>query len=58
MLELDYDTYIRTDNKLRYEFLLHTRYISNWFSRAMRKYKFDTDGVFKMISIDLLPENN
>ena len=57
LLELDYDTYIVTDNKLRYEFLLHTRYISNWFSRAIRKYKFDTDGVFKMISIDLLPGN-
>lgn len=57
LLELDYDTYIVTDNDLRYEFLLHTRYISNWFSKAIRRHKIDTNGIFKMISIDLLPKN-
>lgn len=55
-LGLDYGTYVRTDNKLRYEFQCHTRFISNYFSKAVRKYKFDTNGVFNMISIALLPE--
>lgn len=53
-LGLDYDTYIKIDNQLRYQFQLHTRFISNYFSRAIRKYKFDTNGVFNMISIALL----
>ena len=57
LLELDYDTYIISNNNLRYEFLLHTRFICNWFSKAIRKHKFDTNGIFKMISINLLPEN-
>ncbi|KXK24134.1 MAG: hypothetical protein UZ12_BCD005002200 [Bacteroidetes bacterium OLB12] len=56
-LGLDYDTYIKTDNKLRYQFQLHTRFISNYFSKAIRKYKFDTNGTFNMISISLLPDN-
>ncbi|MBP1165003.1 MULTISPECIES: hypothetical protein [unclassified Chryseobacterium] len=38
-------------------FLYHTRFISNYFSKAIRKYKFDTDGTFNMVSIALLPEN-
>ncbi|SUP53874.1 Uncharacterised protein [Weeksella virosa] len=56
-LGLDYNTYIKTDNKLRYQFQLHTRFISNYFSKAIRKYKFDTNGTFNMISISLLPDN-
>ena len=56
-LGLDYDTYIKTDNKLRYLFQLHTSFISNYFSKAIRKYKFDTKGTFNMISISLLPDN-
>lgn len=56
-LGLDYDTYIKKDNKLRYEFQCHTRFISNYFSKAIRKYKFDTNGAFNMISITLCPEN-
>lgn len=58
LLGLDYDAYIKTDNKLRSEFQYHTRFISNYFSKAIRKYKFDTNGIFNMISIALLPENN
>jgi hypothetical protein len=56
-LGLDYDTYINSDNKLRYQFQSHTRFISNYFSRAIRRCKFDTKGVFNMISIALLPDN-
>ncbi|ASE62553.1 hypothetical protein CEQ15_14140 [Chryseobacterium indologenes] len=55
---LDYDYYIEKNNKLRYGFQLHTRYISNYFSRKIRIYKFDTAGVYNMISISLLPEGN
>lgn len=57
LLGLDYDTYIKYDNELRCEFQYHTRFISNYFSKAIRKYKFDTNGAFNMISISLLPEN-
>lgn len=39
------------------DFAYHTRFISNYFSKAIRKYKFDTNGVFNMISIALLPDN-
>lgn len=56
-LGLDYDTYIKIDNKLRYDFQCHTRFISYYFSKAIRKYKFDTKGTFNMVSIALLPEN-
>lgn len=56
-LGLDYDTYINSNNDLRYQFLLNTRFISNYFSKAIRKYKFDTNRTFNMLSITLLPEN-
>jgi hypothetical protein len=39
-------------NEYGYDFMLHTRYISNYFSKAIRKYKFETDGSFDKISID------
>lgn len=55
---LDYDYYISENNKLRYEFQTHTRFISNYFSKAIRKYKFDTENLFNMISISLLPETH
>lgn len=53
---LDYDYFIENNNKLRYQFQLHTRFISNYFSRLIRKYKFKTDGTFNMISVTLLPQ--
>ncbi len=39
-------------NDYGYDFLLHTRFISNYFSKAIRKHKYQTDGSFNMISID------
>lgn len=33
------------------DFAYHTRFISNYFSKAIRKYKYTTDGTFNMISI-------
>lgn len=39
------------------DFTYHTRFISNYFSRAIRKYRFDTNGIYNMISVALLPEN-
>ncbi|MBF0598289.1 hypothetical protein [Faecalibacter rhinopitheci] len=57
LLGLDYDTYIKNDNELRIQFQYHTRFISNYLSKAIRKYKFDTNGIFNMISIALLPDN-
>lgn len=56
-LGLDYDTYIKIDNKLRYDFQYHTRFISYYFSKAIKKYKFNTKGTFNMVSIALLPKN-
>lgn len=38
-----------------YEFLLHTRFISNYLSRRIRTRRFTTDGTFNMISIRLGP---
>lgn len=40
------------DNDYRYGFEEHTRFISNYFSKSIRKFKFVTDGTFDMISID------
>lgn len=57
-ISLDYDYYIKNNNVLRYEFQTHTRFISNYFSRAIRKYKFDTENIFNMINISLLPIEN
>ena len=54
-LGLHYNTYAELNNNLRYEFQLHTRYISNYFSRGIRKFKF-TSPDFNMISIALLPD--
>lgn len=47
------------DDDYRYEFTLHTRFISNYFSRQMRRLenRFETDGTFKMISVKPTPEN-
>lgn len=53
---LDYDTYIEKNNDLRYSFQLSTRFISNFLSREIRKFKFQTDGTFNMISVSLLEE--
>ncbi|MCQ4142566.1 hypothetical protein [Chryseobacterium sp. EO14] len=50
---LDYDKYSKNENKYRYDFQLRTRFISNFFSKAVRKLRFKTDGTFNMISIAL-----
>lgn len=47
----------RTPNEYRYEFELRTRFISNYFSRAIRTYRFATDGTFRMIGISLVNDN-
>jgi len=43
------------DQDYRYKFLLHTRFISNYLSRMIRKYKIETDGTFDMISVHPTP---
>jgi hypothetical protein len=50
---LDYDKYIKNENELRYDFQLHTGFISNYFSKKLRKVRFKTDGSFNMVSISL-----
>lgn len=50
-LGLDYNDYIETNNKLRYEFQQKTNFIDDYFSKKIRKLKFKTDGTFNMISI-------
>jgi hypothetical protein len=50
---LDYDKYIKNENELRYDFQLRTRFISNYFSKKLRKLRFKTDGRFNMVSIAL-----
>jgi len=50
-LGLDYDAYSSVNNELRYEFQQKTNFISDYFSKAIRKYKLETDGTFNMISI-------
>jgi hypothetical protein len=40
----------------RYEFTLHTRFISNYFSKQIRKQRFVTDGTFNMISVNPTPK--
>jgi hypothetical protein len=49
---LDYESYIQNNNELRYEFQQHTNFISDYFSKAIRKCKFKTDGTFNMISVE------
>lgn len=46
------------DDDYRYEFTLHTRFISNYFSKQMRKKEhwFETDGAYNMISVDPMPD--
>lgn len=48
---LDYDKYSLTQNEIRFEFQQRTNFISDYFSKAVRKLKFKTDGSFKMLSI-------
>ncbi len=50
-LGLDYNDYIENENDLRYEFQKSTNFLDDYFSRAIRKYKFKTDGTFKMIAV-------
>lgn len=51
-LGLDYYDYIEYNNDLRYEFQKHTNFIGDYFSKAIRKYRYKTDGTYKMISIE------
>lgn len=44
------------EDEYRYEFTLHTRFISNYLSKQIRKYKFATDGTFNMISVSPKPD--
>ena len=50
---LEYDKYIQNENELRYDFQLRTRFISNYFSKKLRRLRFKTDGSFNMVSIAL-----
>ena len=52
-LGLDYNTYIGVDNELRYDFQQHIDFINDYFSKAIRKDKFKTDGTFNMINVAL-----
>lgn len=52
-LGLDYNTYSSVDNDLRYDFQQHIDFINDYFSKAIRKDKFKTDGTFNMINIAL-----
>lgn len=38
-------------------FLYHIRFIANYLSKAIRRYKFDTNGVYDMICVILQPVN-
>ena len=51
LLGLEYHVYFTENNELRYEFQQRTDFINNYFSKAIRRYKFETDGTFNMISI-------
>lgn len=52
-LGLDYENYINTNNDLRFEFQQKVNYINDYFSKAVRKLKYKTDGTFNMIAISL-----
>lgn len=43
------------DVDYRYEFTLHTRFISNYLSKQIRKHRFATDGTFNMVSVNPTP---
>jgi len=45
------------DVDYRYKFLLNTRFISNYLSKQIRKFKVETDGTFNMISVEPMPDN-
>lgn len=49
---LDYELYSKLDNEFRYSFQKQMNFICDYFSKAIRKYKFKTDGTFNMISIN------
>lgn len=42
---------IQKDSAYIYAFSCHTRFISNFLSKAVRRYKYETDGSYNMISI-------
>lgn len=47
----------RTPDAVRYDFELHTRYISNFLSRRIREKKFQTDGSFDQIHVGLIEDD-
>lgn len=53
-IDLDRNSF---DIEYCYEFTLHTRFISNYLSKKIRKSKFVTDGTFRMISVRLCSKN-
>ena len=52
---LQYITIVTNDNigdgEYQSQFRYHTRFICHYLSKAIRKYRFETDGTFKMICI-------
>ncbi len=50
-LGLDYYDYIKSDNRIRFDFQKHTNFIDDYFSKAIRKLKFKTDGSFNMLAV-------
>lgn len=50
-LGLDYDDYIVKQEKFLYQYNLNNRFISNYFSKAIRKHRYKTDGTYNMISV-------
>ena len=51
-LGLDLDSF---DTEYCYEFTLHTRFISNYLSKQIRKFRVETDGTFNMVFVNVTP---
>ena len=51
-LGLDYNDYVVKHETYLHHFNLYTRFISNYFSKAIRKQKYKTDGTYNMISVE------
>lgn len=49
---LDRNSY---DTEYCYEFDLHTKFISNYLSKRIRKFRFETDGTFNMVFVNVTP---
>ena len=51
-LGLDYNDYVVKHEKFLHYFNLYSRFLSNYFSKAIRKQKYKTDGTYNMISVE------